>query len=204
MDVPLQLTFRNVRSTPDLEAFVRRKVDKLEQFADHIVSCRIAIERPHEHATSGNPYRVRIDVRLPPGHELVVDERPGDHDLGEEIETVINAAFSAIERQIKELKDRQQGETKTHEEKRGLVVRLFPDDDYGFLKTPEGREIFFHRNSVAGDEFERLSQGTEVRFAETMGEDGPQATTVQIVGKPGERHDLGEEEELEPARGWGD
>jgi cold shock CspA family protein len=60
-----------------------------------------------------------------------------------------------------------------------------PDGDYGFLATPEEREIYFHRSSVLNDAFERLKVGTEVTFAEEEGERGPQATTVKLVGRHG-------------------
>jgi len=64
-----------------------------------------------------------------------------------------------------------------------MPVKLFSEEGYGFLETPDGREIYFHRNSVIGSDFDRLEIGTEVRFAEETGEQGPQASTVTIVGK---------------------
>jgi cold shock CspA family protein len=39
---------------------------------------------------------------------------------------------------------------------------------------------------VLHDDFERLSVGTEVRFNPQQGEQGPQASSVQIVAKPGD------------------
>jgi len=66
-----------------------------------------------------------------------------------------------------------------------LVVRVFRDKGYGFIKTVEGEEYYFHKNSVLHDDFERLKIGTEVRFAEELGREGPQASSVQIVNKRG-------------------
>jgi cold shock CspA family protein len=68
-----------------------------------------------------------------------------------------------------------------------LVSQLFKAEGYGFIRTPEGRELYFHRNSVLHDEFDRLQVGTGVRFEEELGEDGPQATTVQIIEHLGPR-----------------
>jgi cold shock CspA family protein len=65
------------------------------------------------------------------------------------------------------------------------VNRLFPEEGYGFLETPDGREIYFHRHSVLYPGFDRLAIGTEVRFVEEPGEKGPQASTVAIAGIPG-------------------
>lgn len=204
MQVPLRIDFRGLDRTPDLESFIERKVSKLEKFCDYMTRCRVAIERPHRHETSGNPYRVGIDITVPPGHEIVVNKDPRDHDLHDDLPTVINNAFEAAERQLKELVERQRREVKTHEEPRALVVRLFRDEGYGFIKTlEEDREIYFHKNAVSEeDDFEDLAIGTEVRFAEAMGEMGPQATTVKIVGKRGERISEGEMSEA-PETGGG-
>ncbi len=67
------------------------------------------------------------------------------------------------------------------------MVRIDADGGFGFIETPDGREIYFHRNSVLNDGFPRLDVGTRVTFAEEMGEKGPQATTVHIAGKHGMR-----------------
>jgi len=55
--------------------------------------------------------------------------------------------------------------------------------DYGRIETPDNRVIYFHRNSVLNDGFDKLDIGSEVRFVEEMGERGPQASTVTPVGK---------------------
>jgi cold shock CspA family protein len=79
---------------------------------------------------------------------------------------------------------RQRGDTKTHEHQlHGRVSKLFSDEGYGFLETPEGDEIYFHQNSVLHQGFHRMQIGTEVRFVEEIGERGPQASTVVL--RPG-------------------
>lgn len=67
MQVPLKITFRDVPKTEAIEALVREKAAKLERVCDAIISCQIAIERPHRHEKTGNPYRVRIAMTVPPG-----------------------------------------------------------------------------------------------------------------------------------------
>ena len=63
----------------------------------------------------------------------------------------------------------------------GRGVRLFPYEGYGFLQTADGREIYFHRNSVLRDGFARLAVGAPVRYAEEEGTRGPQASTVALL-----------------------
>jgi len=185
MEIPLELSFRGVEKTPDLEQLVDREVGKLQRIAS-FTSCRVAIEQPHQHHRSHNPYRVRIEVTMPPGKDLVVIKNPRDSDSGDNVSTVIRKAFDAMERQLKDAAEKRRGDVKSHmDEPTALVSRLFPEQAYGFLHTPDGREIYFHRNAVLHEDYERLEIGTEVRYAETMGDKGPQASTVQIVNKPG-------------------
>ena len=77
---------------------------------------------------------------------------------------------------------RQRGDVKHHEEPtHARISALFPDKGYGFLTTQDGREIYFHEHSVLNRKFKQLEIGMEVRFAEEMGEKGPQASSVTVV-----------------------
>lgn len=119
MELPiLQVSFRDVPPPrhAEIEDRIRQRAEKLERYCDHITSCRVAVERPHRAQSSGNPYRVRIDLTVPPGHEVVVRKEPGDNDGQSDVLTVVNGAFEAAERQLKALVEKQRGEVKTHEE----------------------------------------------------------------------------------------
>ena len=77
-----------------------------------------------------------------------------------------------------------QGHVKTHEERPiGTVTKLDSERGFGFLETSDGREIYFHQNSVLDGKFRQLAPGTRVLFSEEMGEKGPQASTVDLLGK---------------------
>ena len=61
---------------------------------------------------------------------------------------------------------RMRGQTKQHDVKlQAKVIKLFPEMDYGFLETPDGREIYFNRDSVLDRHFDRLRIGSAVHFA---------------------------------------
>lgn len=190
MRVPLEISFHGVSRSEWSENYIREQAQRLERFCEGIVSCRVVVEQPHKHQHSGNPYRVRVEVRLPPNKDLVATEEPVEVSQQSYLQPVILNAFKTMERQIKGISERRRYNVHTPvsgEELRALVVRLFPEQGYGFLKTPEGREIYFHKNSVLHNDFPRLEIGTEVRFAEEMGDMGPQASSLQIVNKPGAR-----------------
>ena len=187
MQVPLTITFRNVSKSPAIEDLIRKQAAKLDRVCDHIISCRVAVEKPQEHQRSGNSFRVRIDVKVPPEHELVATREAGEGDLHEQLSTVIRDAFSAMRRRLKKLVEKQHGDVKSHpaQEVGGFVTRLFRDQGYGFLKRMDGTEVYFHKNSLPNDQFERLEVGTGVQWNEEQGENGPQASTVRVIDKRG-------------------
>jgi cold shock CspA family protein len=77
-----------------------------------------------------------------------------------------------------------QGQVKHHEGAPvGTVVELDPLGEFGLIETEDGREIYFHRNSVLGGAFSRLTVNSRVTYAEEMGEKGPQASTVKLIEK---------------------
>ena len=63
------------------------------------------------------------------------------------------------------------------------VVQLDPLGEFGLLESNDGQEIYFHRNSVLNGDYSHLAVGSRVTYAEEMGEKGPQASTVKLMGK---------------------
>jgi cold shock CspA family protein len=188
MQIQFDLTFRNVERTEPIENMIREKVAKLEKICNYMILCKVAEERDQEHQRTGNPYRVRIDIVVPPGHEIVARRESSRGDMHDPLTTVIRDAFDAARRQLIEIVERQRADAKKHPRQivEALVVKLVPDEGYGFIRDTTGREIYFHRNSVLHGDFERLIIGTGVRFVEEEGEEGPRATSVQVIEKMGE------------------
>jgi cold shock CspA family protein len=166
---------------------VQGEVAKLETIADDIVSCRVAMRLSQRNHRHGNRRQIRIQVSLPPGHDLVVTRESSGEDASDPVGPLVRRAFQAMSRRIVETRRRRRGEVKAHEELRAFVSRLFPDQGYGFLTTdPDAATIYFHRNSVLGGDYDRLTVGTQVRYVPEEGAKGLQASTVQIVDKPSE------------------
>jgi len=183
MQIPLQITFKNMEPSPAIEANVRERAARLERFFDRIMSCRVAIEAPHRQHRKGRLYKVHIDLKVPGGELAVSHDGPLDH-AHEDVNVAIRDAFNAASRHLQDHVRKMRGAVKRHEApQHGKVVRLFPD--YGFIETADGAEIYFHRNSVVGGGFEKLEVGSEVRVEVASGESaqGPQATSVKRIGK---------------------
>lgn len=178
MQRPLQITSRDFVLTEAIEAQIRQRAEALESYWDRLTGCHVVLEAPAvRHHRKGGPFNVRIDLRVP-GSELTVT-RQNAEDLSVAVRDAFDAARRMLEDHLRELRH----DVKAHEPPpTARVARLFAKDGYGFLETHDGREIYFHRNSVIGNHFDRLARGVEVRFVEEMGENGPQASTVAILG----------------------
>ena len=185
MPVPTEITFRNMDASEAIEARMREKAAKLEQFFDGIIGCHVTIEAPHRRHRNGKQYHVRIELRVP-GNDIVVSRDPGDDFAHEDVYVAIRDAFDAVARRLEDYARKLRGDVKTHETPvRGRVARLFADRGYGFVETTDGREIYFHRNSVINEGFDKIEVGAAVQIAIAEGESaqGPQASTVRPIGK---------------------
>lgn len=183
MRLPLEITFHNMHHDANIESAIRTHAKWLDNYYDGIMSCRVVVDRPHLHHKEGNLYQIRIDLKVP-GGELVVNREPAQHVDYKDLDIMIRDAFDEARRQLEDHVRRQRGAVKLHESlPHARVARVFPDSGYGFLETPDGREVYFHRNSVVKASFDDLKVGSEVRFAEELGEQGPQASTVTPVGR---------------------
>ncbi len=175
MQIPIQITFHDVPRSDALEAHIRQKAEKLEEFHSRIISCRVTVEELRKHHHQGRHFRVLIDLRVP-GKEIVANR---DHH--EDVYVALRDAFDAVKRQLEEVAREMRGDVKTHVvPQHGKVARLFTDEGYGFIETADGRELYFSRENVVHPTFDQLTPGTEVQFIEEMAAEGPQAKRVSV------------------------
>lgn len=201
MILPVQTTFRNMDHSAALVTRIEEEARKLDRYFDRITSCRVMVEAPHRHHRHGQAFHVRIELGVP-GKELVVTHDPTLQAKSNEEDqryvtktTEVNAphkdvhlalrdAFKAMRRQLQDYVHTLRQQVKTHHPApHAHVVSLYPEKDHGFIETDDGRQIYFHRNSVLNTVFEHLPIGSEVMFNEEFGEGGPRASTVRLAGK---------------------
>lgn len=184
MQVPLQITFEHLDHSDALEAAVRQEAQRLERFFGRITSVRVVIARPQRRRHKGDTYCVRIHIALPGGRHVDVSRDPAATGRHEDAHVTIRDAFDAAGRQLQDEARKMDGEVKSHAvPPHGVIASLVPERDHGFIAASDGREIYFHRNTVVGAKFTDLAVGEEVRFSEDIGDKGPQATVVRPVGK---------------------
>ncbi len=179
MQTPVKITAHDLTLSDTTEADIRQRIAKLETFYPRLVSCHVVVGMPARYASAKvAEFNVSIDLTAP-GAELTVT-----HKADPDLQGAIRKAFAAARRQLRRYARRQRGDVKTPEAPpHGMVSALFPAEGYGFLTTSDGREIYFHQNSVLDGKFGHLAVGAEVRFVEEAGEKGPQASTVTSVGR---------------------
>lgn len=196
--IPLiETTFKNVPQSDVLEQLINTEAAKLERFFDRITRCRVLVEKPHRHHRTGAPYHVRIELDVP-GDAIIIGSTPSEHAAlargeverlrkSDELDTVhkyvqlaVQDAFRRAGRRLQDYARREAGAVKSHEPlPTGIVSKLEPD--YGFLRTADDREVYFHRHSVLNNAFDRLRLGSMLRFVEEEGEKGAQASSVTLV-----------------------
>ena len=113
MKLPLEITFRGVPRSQQIEDKIRAKAAKLDRLFDKITGCRIVIEAPHNRHQKGNLYHVRIDVSVP-GDEIVVNREPHQHQQHEDLWVAIRDAFNAAQRQLQAYAGKRNAATGSH------------------------------------------------------------------------------------------
>ncbi|MBN1367925.1 MAG: HPF/RaiA family ribosome-associated protein [Dehalococcoidales bacterium] len=210
MQIPPEISIKGFEITAAIDNLLQNQITRLERVCGYITSIRVAIEKEQGRHQSGNPYRIRLDIRVPPNHEMVVRrltvlhgemkvsiEAESELEMAEKkrprfrkdepLPAAIKNTFDSARRQLERIVERQRKEIKAHPQNqiKGFIEKLFRDDAYGFIRAIEGQQVYFHKHSVLRNDWERLQVGTGVRFIEEPGEKGLQASSLEIVDKPG-------------------
>ena len=170
--------------TPEIRASIEMHVAEWEQRYGRVTACRVALKGPGGHYRTGGLYEVNIRLALSNGREVNVGRTAQADERQAGLSFAISDAFKHARRRLQDHVRRQQGQVKQHESQpMGTVKSLDASGEFGFLEAADGHEVYFHRNSVLDGAYNRLAVGTHVAFAEKMGEKGPQASTVKLLGK---------------------
>lgn len=184
MQTPVEIDYQGMSARPALQASIEQHVAELEERFGRVTACRVVVKAPGGHHQTGGLFEINIRLALPNGREVNVDHTRQDDERYADLTFAIADAFKRARRQLQDQARRLQGQVKHHEEQpTGTVKSIDPSGDFGFLEAADGHEVYFHRNSVLDDAFGRLTVGTRVAFSEEMGDKGPQASTVRLLGK---------------------
>jgi ribosome-associated translation inhibitor RaiA/cold shock CspA family protein len=188
MQRPLQITFKGMENSPALETLIRQRVDRIERVYPRLTGCRVVVEVPHRAAeTAKVPIAVSVEADVPGRGPVVGKDEEDRRESKQDHTAALNKAFDAVERQLAKIDDLQNDEVKLHDDagQTGMVVRLFPEQNYGFIEIDNSPELYFTRNAVVGGEFDELEVGmmVEVTRATDEGPMGPQAGSVRLLDR---------------------
>lgn len=182
MQVPLEISFHNIDRSDAMEARVQNRIGRLEKLADGIIACRVVLEAVHKKPLR-TPLSISIKLTLP-GKEIVVKREQEAHEAKGSSHQFIGVAFDIAERQLEEHLRISRHDVKTHDGPTyARIVKLYPDQAYGFIETPVHLNVYFHSDVVDGKPFKTLEVGNEVLYtlAADEGPMGPQASRVQPI-----------------------
>jgi cold shock CspA family protein len=179
MQVPIQIVLKKVPHPAVVREEVLRVAGAMDHFHDRITSCRVAVMNSDARHRKGALYDVHISMRVPGRKDIEVSRRAEDQPEREHLKVALRKAFAQARRQLQDVVRELRGDVKARaEQELGRVAKLFASNGYGIIEKPDGREIYFHRNSVTDKKFRTLKLGSQVRFVEVEGEKGAQASTV--------------------------
>ena len=130
MQVPPEISIKGFEMTAAIDTLLANQIARLERVCDYITSVRVAIEKEQGRHQTGNPYRIRLDIRVPPNHEMVVKRQtvlhndariPAEPEVeleaiprkelslrkDEPLPTAIRYTFDSARRQLEKLVERQ-------------------------------------------------------------------------------------------------
>lgn len=178
------ISYEGIEPMPHIQQRIEAEIDKLERYFGHIISCRVVVRVPGRRHHHGNLYEVAVHLSLPDGREVMASEGSSEGNAQTDLLIAIRGAFDAARRQLQDKARKLRGSVKHHDAPLLAKVRsLIAEKDYGFLETADNQEIYFHRNSVLNEGFDRLCVGDRVSYVSELGEMGLQASTVKILGK---------------------
>jgi len=146
-----------------------------------LIDVRITASVSKHHRHGGHQVRIVCQAR----DEDVVASRTRA-DVGRALHDALDA-FEGEIRSMRERRNEVRPERVSRATEFGVIDRVFPDSDYGFILTDSGDRVYFHRHSVRdGLDFERLEEGQRIGLSVEGGRQGLQAKVV-VAAPPG-RH----------------
>jgi ribosome-associated translation inhibitor RaiA len=188
MERPLQIAFKNLSSSEFIEGLVRERVGRLERFHQNITGARVVIEVPHRSPEGGKlPIGISVEIDVPNHNTIIAKGEQDRREMKGDNSAIINRVFEAVERQLEQITAIRKGEVKNHgaaSGDTGIIVRLFPEQHYGFVEVKGSPDLYFSRDVVASSAFDDLTVGTVVHVtrAASEGPMGPQASSVKLQG----------------------
>ncbi|MCP9456801.1 MAG: HPF/RaiA family ribosome-associated protein [Nitrospira sp.] len=171
----LEIESRNVAMTPRWKAEIEARMQDLQQGHDDLIHGRVTLTKNRHHKKLDNVAEALVVVSLPGRHTITARKEE------KTFEEAIRSAFAAVEtelRKYREKRARKEVRLPPLPPYHGVICKLFPQEQYGFILKDGGGEVYFHANALQNLAFDEVEDGMEVLFNLEEGDKGPQATVV--------------------------
>jgi cold shock CspA family protein/ribosome-associated translation inhibitor RaiA len=166
----LHIDAQHIALEPGLQDWITGRLEALNTPEQDILHARVTVVKHVHHQQGSDEARV---VLVLSGKTLNATR------TGDTIADVLYEVFDVIESELHDFRTIRRGFVKEPGPRpHGRIVRMFPDDGYGFIETEAHREVYFHANSVHGIPFEQLQVNMAVDLDIEAGHAGLQATRV--------------------------
>src|SRR5665647_1976661 len=174
----LKIETRNVELRKGWQKRIEEEKEKMvRHYANFVLHLRVSIDATKHHKEGG--FELKLVATVP--NDTVVVSRKGEN-----MNALLVEAFDVLSLQLKEIlrkkrKDQKAMDAGVEAGSFGVVRKVSPFESYGFIVTPDEREIYFHENSLKDILLDQLIEGAEVMYGETVGDKGPQASWVRVA-----------------------
>jgi len=166
----LHIDAQHIDLEPDLQTWITERLEALNALDQDILHARVTVVKHVHHLRGSDEARVMLALS---GKTLSATR------MGDTIADALYEVLEVIERELHDFRTVRRGVVKEPGPRpRGRIVRVFPDEGYGFIETEAHREVYFHANAVHGIPFAQLSVNMVVDLDIEAGHAGLQATRV--------------------------
>jgi len=179
-----QIEFQGIEPSVDRHGKIIRQIERLEERYGRATACRVVVKGPGGRHQTGGLYEINVHLVLPDKREVAIERTPHLDERFQDFDFALNDTFKRTRRRLQDQVRRMRGKVKHHAGAPSAVVKkIMASEGYGFLEASDGREIYFHRNSVQDADFDDLKPGMRVSFTEEEGKDGPQASRLTPIAR---------------------
>jgi cold shock CspA family protein/ribosome-associated translation inhibitor RaiA len=174
----LKIEARNVELRKGWQSKIEEEKNKLvRHYANFVLHLRVTIAATTHHKEGG--FEIKLVATVP--NDTVVISRKGGN-----VRPLLVEAFDVLSLKLKEIlrkkRKGQKGVDPSMEgDKVGTIRKVSPHESYGFITTPDERDIYFHENALKNVHIDDISEGDGVIYGETLGDKGPQASWVRMA-----------------------
>jgi cold shock CspA family protein/ribosome-associated translation inhibitor RaiA len=166
----LHIDAQHIELEPGLQDWITERLEALNEPEHDILHARVTVVKHVHHLQGSDEARV---VLVLSGKTLNATR------TGDTIEDALYEVLDVIEGELHDFRAVRRGFVKEPGPRpHGRIVRMFPDEGYGFIETEAHREVYFHANAVHGIPFKHLQVNMAVDLDIEAGHAGLQATRV--------------------------